>query len=61
MVEGPVPAEDIQRLLRDRSVVAGIAVPGMPIGSPGIEGPNSQAYDVLTFDNLGNTSVFASH
>ncbi len=61
VVEGHVPAEDIQRLLRDRPAVAGIAVPGMPIGSPGMEGPNPRAYDVLTFDNLGNTSVFASH
>ncbi len=60
-VEGHVPAEDIQRLLRDRPAVAGIAVPGMPIGSPGMEGPNPQGYDVLTFDNLGNTSVFVSH
>ncbi len=61
VVEGHVPAEDIQRLLRDRLAVAGIAVPGMPIGAPGMEGPNPQAYDVLTFDNLGNTSRFASH
>ena len=60
-IEGHVPAEDIQRLLRDRPAVAGIAVPGMPIGSPGMEGPNPQAYDVLTFDNLGNTSVYARH
>ena len=61
VIEGHVPAEDIQRLLRDRPAVAGIAVPGMPIGSPGMEGPNPQAYDVLTFDNLGKTSVYASH
>ncbi len=61
IIEGHVPAEDIQRLLRDRPAVAGIAVPGMPIGSPGMEGPNPQAYDVLTFDNLGNTSVYARH
>ena len=61
VIEGHVPAEDIQRLLRDRPAVAGIAVPGMPIGSPGMEGPNPRAYDVLTFDNLGRTSVYASH
>ena len=61
VIEGHVPAEDIQRLLRDRPAVAGIAVPGMPIGSPGMEGPNPRAYDVLTFDNLGNTSVYARH
>ena len=61
VIEGHVPAEDIQRLLQDRPAVAGIAVPGMPIGSPGMEGPNPQAYDVVTFDAIGNTSVFASH
>jgi hypothetical protein len=61
VIEGHVPAEDIQRLLRERPAVAGVAVPGMPIGSPGMEGPNPQAYDVLTFDAVGNTSVFASH
>ncbi len=61
VIEGHVPAEDIQRLLRDRPAVAGIAVPGMPMGSPGMEGPNPRAYDVLTFDNLGRTSVYASH
>ena len=61
VIEGHVPAEDIQRLLQDRPAVAGIAVPGMPIGSPGMEGPNPQPYDVVTFDALGNTSVFASH
>ncbi len=61
VIEGHVPAEDIQRLLQDRPAVAGIAVPGMPIGSPGMEGPNPQAYDVVTFDAVGNTNVFASH
>ncbi len=61
VVEGHVPAEDIRSLLRDRPAVAGIAVPGMPIGSPGMDGPNPQAYDVLAFDNLGNTSVYAKH
>ena len=61
VVEGHVPANDIRRLLQDRPSVAGLAVPGMPIGSPGMEGPNPQPYNVVTFDNVGNTSVFASH
>ena len=61
VVEGHVPAEDIKRLLDERPDVAGIAVPGMPIGSPGMEGPNPQPYDVLAFDEDGNLSHFASH
>jgi hypothetical protein len=40
--------------------VVGIAVPGMPVGSPGMEGPNPQRYDILTFDMRGHTAVYAS-
>jgi len=63
VVEGHVPAEDIRRLLKDRPDIAGIGVPGMPIGSPGMEvaGTKPQAYDVLAFDKTGTTRVFASH
>ncbi|MEZ5318168.1 MAG: DUF411 domain-containing protein [Vicinamibacterales bacterium] len=63
IVEGHVPASDIQRLLRERPAVAGLAVPGMPIGSPGMEVPGRQpqAYDVLTFEKDGTTSVFVRH
>lgn len=61
VVEGHVPAEDIRRLLAERPDVVGIAVPGMPAGSPGMEGPTRERYDVLTFDADGNTTVFASH
>ena len=61
LVEGQVPAEDIKRLLTDRPALKGIAVPGMPIGSPGMEGPNPQPYDVLGFDEQGNVTVFSSH
>ena len=57
VVEGHVPAEDIHRLLKDKPKVAGIGVPGMPIGSPGMEGPNPQPYDVLSFDAAGQTKV----
>ena len=63
-IEGHVPASDIQRLLKERPVgVVGLAVPGMPVGSPGMEVPGgrTQAYDVLAFDKDGRTSVFASH
>ena len=59
VIEGHVPAEDIQRLLQERPDVVGLAVPGMPMGSPGMEGPTSEPYNVLTFDRNGNTTVFA--
>ena len=61
VIEGHVPAEDIQRLLQERPDVVGLAVPGMPMGSPGMEGPTSEPYNVLTFDREGNTTVFAKH
>ncbi len=64
LVEGHVPASDVKRLLRDRPRVRGLAVPGMPIGSPGMEqGPVSgyERYDVIAFEQSGATRVFASH
>jgi len=64
VLEGHVPAADVQRLLREKPAgVIGIAVPGMPIGSPGMEVSNGrvQPYDVLAFDRAGKTTVFASH
>lgn len=63
VIEGHVPAADVQRLLKERPAVVGIAVPGMPIGSPGMEVPGQkpQAYDVVAFDKQGQTRVFASH
>jgi len=61
VVEGHVPADLIQRLLRERPAVLGLAVPGMPVGAPGMETPGRPAerYDVLTFDRSGRTTVFA--
>jgi hypothetical protein len=61
VIEGPVPADLIQRLLRERPAVVGLAVPGMPVGAPGMEAPGRPAerYDVLTFDRSGRTAVFA--
>ena len=63
MIEGHVPAEDIKRLLKERPNVVGLAVGGMPSGSPGMEVPSGTIapYDVLAFDKTGKTSVFASH
>ncbi len=54
-----MPADVIVRLLDERPAVEGIAVPGMPMGSPGMEGPRSEPYQVLTFDASGTTRVFA--
>jgi hypothetical protein len=63
VVEGHVPAADIDRLLDERPQITGIAVPGMPIGSPGMEVPGRPAvpYDVIAFDAAGGTRVFARH
>ena len=63
VIEGHVPAADVARLLKERPTgVVGLAVPGMPIGSPGMEvGTRVQPYDVLAFDTNGQTRVFASH
>ena len=61
LIEGHVPAADIDRLLEQKPRVAGLAVPGMPAGSPGMEGTGTQRYQVLTFDKNGKTKVFASH
>jgi len=59
VIEGHVPVDAIARLLKERPPVVGLAVLGMPIGSPGMEGPNPQRYDVLSFDRLGRVSVYA--
>ncbi len=61
VVEGHVPASDIQRLLRERPQVRGLAVPGMPEGSPGMEGPHPEPYAVLAFDTQGRSEVFERH
>jgi hypothetical protein len=60
VIEGHVPASDVQRLLKQRPKVVGLAVPGMPVGSPGMEGSNGRPYDVLTFDAAGKTTVFST-
>ncbi len=63
VLEGHVPATDVQQLLKERPAVAGLAVPGMPTGSPGMEvrGARVQPYDVIAFEKDGRTRVFASH
>lgn len=61
VIEGHVPADDIKRLLEEKPAIAGLSAPGMPMGSPGMEGPRKDPYDVLTFQRGGKTTVFSSH
>ena len=61
VVEGHAPADVVQQLLTERPRVKGIAVPGMPIGSPGMEqGATKQRYSVFTFDGTGQTGLYAT-
>lgn len=59
VVEGHVPVDQIHRMLSERPDVAGIGVAGMPVGSPGMEGPNAKPYEVLAFDHAGGMAVYA--
>jgi hypothetical protein len=59
IVEGHVPADVVADLLSRRPEIEGIAVPGMPMGSPGMESPNPQPYEVIAFENSGRTWTFA--
>ncbi len=61
VIEGHVPARDIKRLLSERPKVTGLAVPGMPLGSPGMESDTKQAYNVIAFDKAGNKAVYARY
>jgi hypothetical protein len=64
-VEGHVPAADIRRLLKDKPQAVGLAVPGMPVGSPGMDGAvygnRRDPYDVLLVLKSGDTRVFSSY
>lgn len=61
VIEGHVPADDIKRLLSEKPEIAGLSVPKMPIGSPGMEGPNPERYDVIAFDGQGKQQIYATH
>lgn len=59
VIEGHVPADAVARVLRERPKIAGIAVPGMPLGSPGMEqGPRKDPYSILSFEKTGKYSVY---
>lgn len=60
-IEGHVPAADIKRLLNEKPKAVGLAVPGMPVGSPGMEAAHSEAFSVFVFDEGGHTSVYARY
>jgi len=61
VVEGHVPADLVHKMLKEKPAIAGIAAPGMPIGSPGMEVPGTKAaaYDVISFTKDGKTAVYA--
>ncbi|HSD41323.1 MAG TPA: DUF411 domain-containing protein [Burkholderiales bacterium] len=60
-VEGHVPAAAVKRLLAEKPSVVGISVPGMPNGSPGMEGPKPEPFSAVVFDERGNARVFESY
>ncbi|CAN5356487.1 hypothetical protein BH23GEM2_BH23GEM2_17110 [soil metagenome] len=59
VVEGHVPADLIRKMLNEKPDIAGIAVPGMPVGSPGMEWTYTEPYDIIAFTKSGATSVYA--
>ena len=62
VIEGHVPAEDVQRLLAEKSEVVGLTAPGMPMGSPGMEtDKNTAPYTVFSFKADGTVAAFAEH
>ena len=61
-IEGHVPAREIRRLLKERPDAIGLSVPGMPLGSPGMDfGDDREAFDVLLIRRDGSTETFASY
>ena len=63
LIEGHVPAKDVQRLLQEQPKAAGLSVPRMPMGSPGmeIEGRGRDAFDVILFQRDGSQSIYESY
>lgn len=61
IVEGHVPARELKRLLAERPKAVGLAVPAMPMGSPGMEGPRKDSYRVLLFDSQGRYRTYARY
>ena len=59
VIEGHVPADVIKKFMAEKTTALGLAVPGMPIGSPGMEGGKAERYNVLAFERDGKTRVYA--
>ena len=59
VIEGHVPADLVKKFLAEKSTALGLAVGGMPMGSPGMEGPRADKYDVMVFDRDGKSRVYA--
>ena len=60
VIEGHVPADLVKKMLKERPQATGLAVPGMPMGSPGMEGPRKDPYEVILFSEDGNDKVYAN-
>ncbi|MBT3196365.1 MAG: DUF411 domain-containing protein [Gammaproteobacteria bacterium] len=60
VIEGHVPADLIAKMLKEKPAIKGLTVPGMPMGSPGMEGPRSDPYDILAIQKSGGTQIYAS-
>ena len=60
-IEGHVSASDIKRLMKEKPDIKGLSAPGMPMGSPGMEGHRKDKYDVIAIDNNNNATVYSSH
>jgi hypothetical protein len=61
VIEGHVPAPSLHKLLAEKPKIRGLAVPGMPQGSPGMEGPESEPYEVLSFAANGAVALYARY
>ncbi len=61
VIEGHVPARDIERLLAEKPAAAGLSVPGMPAGSPGMEGGGNESYNVILFKEDGSARIYARY
>lgn len=61
VIEGHVPASDVRRLLKEKPGILGLAAPGMPPGSPGMDVPGSPPFEVLAFGKDGKPVVYATH
>ena len=60
-IEGHVPAKDIRKLLKEKPDIIGLSAPGMPMGSPGMEGPRKDKYNVVAIDKNDNATIYSRY